>query len=227
MNRSPVLATLLVVFFMVGVPVALIQRLAEGVLPTQAYDIPLGVGVIAWVFVAKAILGRDDPLTTLVENRMSPNWQAHSLVEQSLLGVGFTGRQPALESNSHIHRLTSPYVSTDELMPPYVRPVHSLAPGFDRRDLDNAAAFRAQPTLGPSEPIEPLQFETEEYVVARGDTFWSIAEERLGEGRRWKSVQDLNLDREVAPGVYYRTDDSIRIGWTVLVPVAQPVEDAA
>lgn len=221
MKRSPIAATIVALVILVGVPAALIRRLADGLLPTQAYDVVLGVAVVAWIFVAKAVLDRDTPLSALIENRLSPSRQAHNLIEQSLLGVGFTGRASELEADTSIHRLQSPLQPVDDLLPP---PRHDPRSGRIRGDLGEERHARLQPTLHRDDATDPPFLATEDHIVRRGDTFWSIAEERLGDGRHWKAIEAVNLGREVAPGVELRAGDTLRIGWSVLVPrVEHPV----
>jgi len=217
-NRSPIVATVLVVAFGVGVPVALILRLAEGILPTQPYDIVLGVAVLAWIFIARAILDRDTPMSTLVENRLSPSRQAHSLVEQSLFGVGFTGRSSDVEPSPRIHRLQSPLDPIESLLPP---PSPGPRSGRIRGGLGEERHARLHPTLHRDDAADPPFPATEDYIVQRGDTFWSIAEQRLGDGRHWKAIERVNLGRQVAPGIELRPGNTLCIGWSVLVPRAE------
>ena len=222
MKRSPLLATTMVIAFLVGVPVALIRRLNDGLLPTQAYDIVLGVGVVAWILISKAILERDTPMSTLVENRLSPSWQAHHLVEQSAFGVGFVPRKRRAEliADARLFQLGSPYTPIDALLPPAVpTPVQEPTPGRDRPRLDGVGRPRLQPTIHRPESTAPPILATEEYVLGRGDTLWSIAELRLGDGREWTTIEQINIGREVADGVIYDGGDAVRIGWSILVPM--------
>lgn len=62
---------------------------------------------------------------------------------------------------------------------------------------------------------------TVSYRVQRGDTYWSLAERHLGDGRRWKAIQDLNLGRRVGPGITLTETDTLRRGWQILVPVSK------
>lgn len=212
MTRSPILATVVVVALLIGTPVALVRRLIDGVLPTQAYDIVLLVGVVAWIYVVRAVIDRAEPLRALVENRLSPTWQANHLVEQSAFGVGLTSRALLVEPAPELTRLHPAPTDVRDLLP---------SPGGDaalRADAAGSSAPRLEPTLGSTAPTAPPIIETQEYVVQRGDTFWSIAEQRLGDGRLWQSIEAVNLDREVAPGVTLLPGATLRIGWSVLVP---------
>lgn len=215
MTRSPIAATVIVVVVAIGVPIALVGRLTDGLLPSQAYDVVLAVAVIAWIFIARAVLDRNTPMSALIENRLSPSRQADNLVEQSLLGVGFTRRGAVVEPSARIHTLQSPTEPIDALLPPNL---HVSPSGRIHGETGEGGHARLQPTLRRNDPADPPFLATEEHVVQRGDTFWSIAEDRLGDGRHWKAIEAVNLDREVAPGVGLRAGNTLRIGWSVLVP---------
>ncbi|MHB8438547.1 MAG: BTAD domain-containing putative transcriptional regulator [Acidimicrobiales bacterium] len=61
------------------------------------------------------------------------------------------------------------------------------------------------------------------YVVQRGDTLWSIAQETLGDPLRWREIFSLN-DGRVQPGGTVLDDPHwIYPGWTLELPTADPV----
>ncbi len=219
MKRSPILATLIVALFLIAVPVFVIRRLADGLLPTQPYDIVLAVAVLASILIAKAVLDRTNRVDKLIENRLSPNWQAASLVEQSVFGVGLTPRASAQKTDTdpRLFQLAAPGAPIGALLPP---PIPEQQIGRVRPDSDERGQPRLRPTIRQHDRSNPPIIATEEYVIARGDTFWSIAESRLGDGRRWSDVEAINIGREVAPNQFLRQGDTPRIGWLMLVPVA-------
>lgn len=61
---------------------------------------------------------------------------------------------------------------------------------------------------------------TRPHEIQRGETWWSLAERHLGEGRRWTALRDLNLGVEAAPGVLIDQDSVLRPGWRINVPAA-------
>ncbi|HOU91188.1 MAG TPA: LysM peptidoglycan-binding domain-containing protein, partial [Polyangiaceae bacterium] len=54
---------------------------------------------------------------------------------------------------------------------------------------------------------------TEAYTIEKGDTLWHLAEERLGDGRRYPELQRLNADQISDP-------DHIETGWVIALPEA-------
>lgn len=56
-------------------------------------------------------------------------------------------------------------------------------------------------------------------TVERHDSFWSIAEQTLGDPLRWVEIRDLNIGRTMSDGhVMSATSDLLRPGWTLLLP---------
>jgi len=221
MNRSPLASTFLVFGFGIGVPIALTRRLADGLFPLGPSDLALAFGIAAWIFVARAILDRDEPMHSVIENRLSPSWQAHSLVEQSLLGVGYNSGGQLAGQEPRLYLLQSIPQSVDALLPP---PVQTPTDGWVRDQAGDARAVASQPILVTDEHADSPILETEEYTVERGDTFWSIAEARLGDGRRWKEIEALNTGREVATDILFATGNDLRIGWSILAPIPLDLE---
>lgn len=77
----------------------------------------------------------------------------------------------------------------------------------------------AAPTHSPAEP-------TSTYVVERHDSLWSIAENTLGDGMRWRQIRDMNIGRAQPDGQSLTANsDVIHPGWTLLVPA--PAEAAS
>lgn len=61
---------------------------------------------------------------------------------------------------------------------------------------------------------------TREYIVQRHDSFWSIAEDALGNGLRWREIRDLNIAQPQPDGGTVRTDSElVRPGWRLRIPV--------
>ena len=69
---------------------------------------------------------------------------------------------------------------------------------------------------------KPQQAPTIKVTVERGDTLWSIAEQHLGAGERWREIAELNRGREMSDGSTFDDARTILPGWTLLVPSSAP-----
>lgn len=218
-TATPFAASLQLAAVMIIGPLWLIQRLTSPTLPITASDILLLAVLVAWALLAKAILDRDNALDPLKVGRGTPMWFAHRLVDQSLLGVGPIPFAPAPVA------LDTVVAQPRELLATDLPPATSFDYVLDSNDDFDEVPSRAVPMLLGSEPAEPLSHGTQEYIVGRGDTYWSIAEASLGDGRQWQVLQKLNLGREVAPDVLLDENDELRIGWCIHVPILVVEED--
>lgn len=63
-------------------------------------------------------------------------------------------------------------------------------------------------------------------TVQRGDTLWSLAEQYLGDGDRWAEIASANRDQTMVDGAQFTSAHSIRPGWHLTIPGAQPEADA-
>lgn len=216
MATNRLVATLAVAVFLLGVPIACALRLAQGVFPLGTIDLLLAVGIIGWLHFTKAIFDRDNPVDSTRVHRTSLRWQAHALVEASVFGAAASIiTTPTPLATNRLHQPGDDI--TDQLPPPML--ASSSVPGV-LDDPRGATRSVAQPILGThADDDRPEILATETYVVARGDTYWSIAEVTLGEGRFWTAIRDLNIGRQVAPGIELGPEQDLRIGWSVLIPL--------
>ncbi len=58
------------------------------------------------------------------------------------------------------------------------------------------------------------------HEVQPGDTVWSIAEERMGDGADWTAIAALNLGRHMGGGTRFVDPDHVRVGWRLRLPPA-------
>ena len=56
------------------------------------------------------------------------------------------------------------------------------------------------------------------YLVRPGDSLWSIAAARLGDGDDWPAIAALNLGRTMADGLQFVDPNRIHAGWTLQMP---------
>ena len=56
------------------------------------------------------------------------------------------------------------------------------------------------------------------YVVRPGDSLWSVAAARLGDGDDWPAIAALNLGRTMPDGLQFVDPNSIHAGWTLQMP---------
>ena len=72
---------------------------------------------------------------------------------------------------------------------------------------------------------------TKQYRTVRGDSWWSIAEQTLGDAMRWPEIRELNIGRTAAPGALISSHtEALRTGWLLALPadasvLAQPIDD--
>jgi DNA-binding SARP family transcriptional activator/nucleoid-associated protein YgaU len=82
--------------------------------------------------------------------------------------------------------------------------------------------FTAAPAPAPipASPVtSPRGSPTGDYLVQRGDSYWGLAQQHLGDGSRWREIRDANVGRTVAPGrVISAQDDDLRPGWSIRLP---------
>ena len=63
------------------------------------------------------------------------------------------------------------------------------------------------------------------YRVSARETLWSIAEDQLGQARRWKEIAELNYGRIQGDGSRLTGDHWIQPGWELLLPTTGPIVD--
>lgn len=222
-------ATALLLFVLLIFPYQFVTRFAEGMGGGfQASDIGLVCGVYAWIVAAAALLERE---ATPAKSKIVP-WHLHvfmsDLVEVSAFGVGAWGKAFTVHN---------PAVNTAWLTAPTLDPA-MLGPETNR-SRQHAAIDAAGPDLDADDLVVLRRrqkkqsilagIETTTYEVQRGDTWWSMSEKFISDGRKWKDLLEINIGHEPAPDVVIddRVNSTPLIGWKVLVPaeIIKPEED--
>ena len=64
------------------------------------------------------------------------------------------------------------------------------------------------------------------HAVQRGETLWSISDQRLADGADWTAIAALNLGRDMEGGGRFVDPDHIRPGWHLRLPLGATAESA-
>ena len=83
-------------------------------------------------------------------------------------------------------------------------------------------AVTTQMSSNAAAPASAARRSTISVTVERGDTLWSIAEQHLGAGERWREIAELNRGREMTDGSTFDDARTILPGWELLVPSVAP-----
>ena len=95
---------------------------------------------------------------------------------------------------------------------------HWIYPGWRLRLPVDATDLTPAPAAGNG---------TLSYTVEPGDTLWDIAATHLGDGDRYPEIVELNQGVTQPDGATLDDPDLVRPGWTLALPVADPVPRAA
>lgn len=217
-------ATMLLLVFVVGAPIALIALAPIYVpetIPTLAqlghaltspdqgallFAVLALIGWIAWAaftasVAAEILAGLRRVATPSIPLLGSAQWAASRLVASAavLLAISsaVTSPTPAAAATVNATRAIDDRPALDAPAP---APRHAASP---------APAWTDQPDQGGDLPT---------VIVQRGDTLWDIAERHLGDGARFTEIHDLNLGRAQTDGTALSDSHWIYPGWTLLLP---------
>ncbi|WP_046250844.1 LysM peptidoglycan-binding domain-containing protein [Streptomyces sp. MBT28] len=62
------------------------------------------------------------------------------------------------------------------------------------------------------------------HTVRAGESLWSIAEQELGDGEKWRQIAALNEGRAMADGQIFHANSFLRAGWQLQMPADQAFE---
>ncbi|MEU5225312.1 LysM peptidoglycan-binding domain-containing protein [Streptomyces toyocaensis] len=57
------------------------------------------------------------------------------------------------------------------------------------------------------------------HIVQAGESLWSIAEQHLGDGERWREIAALNEGHAMADGQVFQSNSFLRAGWQLQMPL--------
>lgn len=86
----------------------------------------------------------------------------------------------------------------------------------------SAQTANLEPSADPAPQEAAPTVTADVVVVAKGDSLWSLAEQHLGDGRRWKEIWALNADREMPGGHVLTRPEWIDPGWELYIPSDAP-----
>ncbi|MEM9133659.1 MAG: hypothetical protein AAF962_02510 [Actinomycetota bacterium] len=218
-RRRSRMATALVVALVVG-PLGIVGWRAAAIASTSASVASAGPGpvdalalpalALSLVVGVRVLRLRRAPrrvrlLPTVVQRSVS------DLVELSVFGTGALRGWTIALPTTDLGRLVRPE-PLPEIDPRGPSPEPGSMAGGPRprpRRPPQTSAVSARPRpVGPTRP----------HIVARGDTWWTLAADTLGDGRRWRTLVELNLGRPVAPGITIGADSALRRGWEIDLP---------
>lgn len=240
-----VLATGLIGAFVVGTAGLVggsVANLNAGTGPTPLDGITV-VAVVGAVILVAHVARQSRPLRPVpLVPTVVQGW-FRRLVELSVFGTGLARTWTATDPTLGLDRLVVPADEPDPALDESsldtsdatAGPHPGIGPssGLDRVGVDartrGAAPIMAQ--VGSSRrsrsglSIDELRAgPTLLHTVARGDTWWSLADRYLGDGRHWSALVELNHGRTMAPGQILHDASPLRRGWEIAVPKRDPNE---
>lgn len=213
-------ATLLILAFVVGFLAVLVRRLMQLSSGQSLWlgDTVVGLWFVLVVMVAVGVLRQGRTPRRLW---FLPTWGQNALrhvLEASAFGVGplrgWTLTNPAAD----LRQLVQP--EPPGPISPAAGPEPISAPHAATDHTRQRARPNRTPEARPHRPEPRPVVAISAHRVQRGETWWSLAERYLGEGKQWGAIRTLNLGREVEPGIVIDDDTVLRPGWQVQVPSA-------
>ncbi|MDX3370280.1 LysM peptidoglycan-binding domain-containing protein, partial [Streptomyces sp. ME02-6987-2C] len=63
------------------------------------------------------------------------------------------------------------------------------------------------------------------HTVRAGESLWSISEEELGDGERWRQIAALNEGHTMADGLVFQSNSFLQAGWQLQMPAGHTIAD--
>lgn len=139
------------------------------------------------------------------------------LVERSAFGVGSMSEWTSVEPEFGLS-LVQPLPNVDEIEQEDQWVARQKSDPSTNSSRARASQHRHQPVAATA---RGLVGQSVTHTTTRGETFWSLAEQQLGDGKRWTELRERNVGREVAPGVVLSESDGLQAGYQILIPDEQ------
>jgi nucleoid-associated protein YgaU len=226
-----ILAALVLLVLIAGVPLLLIVTMGNPIPDDWSWNRPLtndailGVlAVLAWVFWAQLLVcvliefvaevriatGRSAGWLSRVPGTFSGQQLLARTLVQAVVAVGLTSTAAGAAVPLWPAAAAAGPVAEQEPAPTTKEPGH-----------DTQVVI---PSSSPA-PRATRENPTKTVVVTKGDTLWSIAEEHLGSGERWREIAELNEGRVMTAGSRFHDAGTILPGWELLLPAPAPARD--
>lgn len=228
--RRAVLVAVVIAALTLGVPIGLAALVGN----------PLPSGVPTLEELGRALTAGDVSERTLLKTLASVCWLAWFELMVALAAEGWairrgrpTPRVPFLGAVQAVAAVLLASVAPLVGMlarseraaepPPLARALSLSFGGPDADPVADEAAPRPQ-SVPPTEAPRDAAGDAPEtpggvHRVARRETLWSIAEQRLGDARRWRDLFDLNHGApQPDGGALARPDEPLREGWLLRLP---------
>ena len=216
-------SAVILVALVVGVPALLVGTVGDPVPDQWTWTSPLTseallglLACVAWAFWAQLVVCVIVEL--IAEIRLATGRSADWLVRvpgtfggQQVLARSLVQAVIAIGLTSAAIGATTPWIGSADAAVPAVA----------------LEAATTQARLAAAQHGAQARPATVNVTIERGDTLWSIAEQHLGSGERWRELADLNRGREMPDGSTFDDARTILPGWELLVPSPRQVADHA
>lgn len=209
---SGLLAFLLILAILVGLPAVL---LAVGANPFS------GSGVPTWEAIKTALTAPDDGRLFLALLKII-GWAAWAFMTVSLLleivARARNVRAPRLPGLTLPQHAASGLVGAAVLLfvaLPVNAPAAHAAPAAPVTQAQSSETPTAVPTASSATLTDRENQSATTHTVKEGETLWSIAEDKLGDGHRYHQIAAAN------PQLLEGDADTIEVGWVLDIPAAE------